>query len=429
MERNGICRRGFLWGKSMAIWMAGIDHNRAALDVRSVFSFTNKKAAQAYAHFRENPEIQGCVLISTCNRTEFWFSAADDAVCEPMTLMCEYLGVDVETYKPYFVWRSGREAVDHLFRLAAGMESKIVGEDQIITQVGDALALARENYATDHTLEVLFRLAVTAGKRVKTEVTLTTADHSVIDAALDMLAQEGIGVADRRCMVSGNGMMGRLSAQTLMDQGADVTVTVRKYHSGVVDVPFGANRISYDERYGLIPDCDMIVSATSSPNYTLTLERLEPLAIDHPIPIIDLAVPRDVEPEVAQFPWATLYDIDSFQIDIHSDKFNANLEKAETILDEEKEHFREWYEGRDIVPTIQAIKKTAGEDVLLRMTPMFKKMQFADGQKDRLEKEVEGASERMMNHLLFGLRGQLSDNTFREVLDAMTAVLHEDKND
>ena len=230
-------------------------------------------------------------------------------------------------------------------------------------------------------------------------------------------------------MVIGNGMMGRLSAQTLMDQGADVTVTVRKYHSGVVDVPFGANRISYDERYGLIPDCDMIVSATSSPNYTLTMERLEPLAIDHPIPVIDLAVPRDVEPEVAQFPWATLYDIDSFQIDIHSDKFNANLEKAETILDEEKEHFREWYEGRDIVPTIQAIKKTAGEDVLLRMTPMFKKMQFADGQRDRLEKEVEGASERMMNHLLFGLRGQLSDNTFREVLDAMTAVLHEDKND
>ena len=81
------------------------------------------------------------------------------------------------------------------------------------------------------------------------------------------------------------------------------------------------------------------------------------------------------------------------------------------------------------MPTIQAIKKTAGEDVLLRMTPMFKKMSFADGQRDRLEKEVEGASERMMNHLLFGLRGQLSDNTFREVLDAMTAVLHEDKND
>ena len=412
----------------MAILMIGIDHNKADLDVRSVFSFTSKKMADALDFFMGQKGVEGTVMISTCNRMELWLSTSEDLLGSPVQMLCDHMEIDREQYDQYFIERENKEAVSHLFRLSAGLESKIVGEGQILTQIGDAAAFARSCYATDNTMEVLFRQAVTAGKRVRTEADLSTADRSVIHTALEMLKKEGITVEGKKCMVIGNGMMGRLSAQTLMDQGADVTVTVRKYHSGVVDVPFGANRISYDERYELIPDCDMIVSATSSPNYTLTMERLEPLAIDHPIPVIDLVVPRDVEPEVAQLSWATLYDIDSFQIDIHSDKFNANLEKAETILDEEKEHFREWYEGRDIVPTIQAIKKTAGEDVLLRMTPMFKKMQFADGQKDRLEKEVEGASERMMNHLLFGLRGQLSDNTFREVLDAMTAVLHEDKN-
>ena len=417
----------FLWGKSMAIWMAGIDHNRAALDMRSVFSFTNKKAAQAYAHFRENPEIQGCVLISTCNRMEFWISAADDAVCEPMTLLCDFLGVKAEDYMPYFVWRSDREAVDHLFRLAAGLESKIVGEDQIITQVGDALALARENYAADHTLEVLFRLAVTAGKRVKTAVTLTSADHSVIDAALDMLEQEGISAAQKRCMVIGNGMMGRLSAQALLDRGADVTVTVRQYRSGIVDIPFGCKRINYDERLTLLPDCELVVSATSSPNYTLEARRLAPLKVEKPIVFIDLAVPRDIEAAVGELPWATLYDIDAFHIDPASERLKEGMRQAQAILDEEEERFYAWYEGRDYAQRILRLKRIAGADVSARMSPALRRAVAGETERGQLRGEVEGASERMMNRLLFGLRSRLSDAAFRDCLDAMEQIFAENR--
>ena len=92
----------------MAIWMTGIDHTRAALDVRSVFSFTNKKAEQAYAHFRENPKIAGCVIISTCNRMEFWLSAAEDSALSPLSLLCGFLGVDEAQYAPYFALRRDR---------------------------------------------------------------------------------------------------------------------------------------------------------------------------------------------------------------------------------------------------------------------------------------------------------------------------------
>ena len=411
----------------MTIWMAGIDHNRAALDVRSVFSFTNKKAAQAYGHFRENPEIQGCVLISTCNRMEFWISAADDAVCEPVTLLCEYLGVETDTYMPYFVWRSGREAVDHLFRLAAGMESRIVGEDQIITQVGDALSLARENYAADHTLEVLFRLAVTAGKRVKTEVTLTTADHSVIHTALRELEQKGFHPEGKRCMVIGNGMMGRVSAQALLDRNADVTVTVRQYRSGIVDIPYGCRRINYDERLDLLPECELVVSATSSPNYTLEADRLAPLQVDHPVTFIDLAVPRDIETGVGDLPWATLYDIDSFHIDRESRRLKEALEQAQAILNEEEERFYTWYEGRDYTRRILELKQLAGKDVSARMTPALRRSMAGEPERAALRGEVEGASQRMMNRLLFGLRSRLSDEAFRDCLDAMEQIFTERK--
>ena len=407
----------------MAIWMAGIDHNKADLDVRSVFSFTSKRMALAYETFMDMDEVNGCVMISTCNRMEIWFSVKHTATFSPVKLLCDHVEVDAEKYSPYFVEREDSEAVDHLFRLAAGLESKIVGEDQIITQVGDAVAFARSCYATDNTLEVLFRQAITAGKRVRTETDLSTADRSVIHTALRMLSEEGITVEGKKCMVIGNGMMGKLSAQTLMDYGADVTVTVRKYHSGVVDIPFGCKRIDYDERYGLLPECDILVSATSSPNYTVTLEKINQLNVDHMIPMIDLAVPRDIEPEAATLSWVTLYDIDSFHIDVQSEKFKQNLIKAEAILQEVKADFYEWYQGRDVVPVIQTLKKKAGSDVSARMTPYMKHVPLESNEKEQLIGEVEGASERMVNHLLFGLRAKLPEKTFREVLDAMEELL------
>ena len=323
----------------MSVWMAGVDHTKADLDVRSVFSFTNKRIAQAYVDLKDTEGLEGCILMSTCNRMEIWFSVSPRASFDPVALLCEYIGVRTERYASYFIVRKGREAVDHLFRVAAGMESRIVGEDQIITQVGDALAFARSCYATDHTLEVLFRLAVTAAKRVKTESSISSNDQSVIHSALRNLRSEGIDVAGKRCMVIGNGMMGRISAQALMDAGADVTVTVREYHSGVVDIPPGAKRIGYKSRFDFLPGCDFVVSATTSPNYTLALGDLSPLIVEHNIYLIDLAVPRDIDPQCRALEWVTLYDIDSFGIAPMSDKLLAALEKAQGILNEEEERF------------------------------------------------------------------------------------------
>jgi glutamyl-tRNA reductase len=333
--------------------------------------------------------------------------------------------VDVEKYRPFIVERRGREAVDHLFRVAAGMESRIVGEDQIITQVGDALTLSRSCYAADHTLEVLFRLAVTAAKRVKTEASLPATDQSVIHTALRNLAEIGVSVEGRRCMVIGNGMMGRISAQALMDAGADVTVTVREYHSGVVDIPAGAKRIGYKSRFELLPQCDFVVSATTSPNYTLTVAELSPLIVEHEIFLIDLAVPRDIDPLARGLEWVTLYDIDSFHIDPMSDRLLAAMERAQLILNEEEERFYTWAEGRDFVPQIQRLKTAIGADVSARMTPVLRRAKLGEEKKHQLSREAAGASERMLNHLLFGMRSRLSDEVFRECLDAMEHVMNE----
>ncbi len=409
----------------MSIWMIGVDHNRAGIDIRSLFSFTRKRMDEAYSWFRSFPEISGNVILSTCNRMEWWLSVSVDAVFSPLELLCSFLQVEAERYADYFTFRQGAEAVDHFFRLAAGLESRIVGEDQILTQVGDALQTARAAYASDHTLEVLFRQGITAGKRVKTETRLSSADRSVIHAALDALAAGGLSFGGRKCMVIGNGMMGKLSAVALMDRGADVTVTVRQYHSGVVDIPRGCRCIGYTERYSLLPSCDLVVSATSSPNYTLRRADLGSLSPDHEIVLLDLAVPRDVEPECASLPGFTLYDVDSFRIDLKNEALLQNTAKAEAILEEVKRDFYTWYEGRDLVPRIAGLKDRAARDVSARLTQIYKGVALPQEEKELLRVEVEDAARRMLNHLLFGLRGKLPERELEDCLQAMEEIYPE----
>ena len=304
----------------MAIQMIGIDHSVAAIDIRTIFSFTQKKTVEALEIIKQEKGICGCVLLSTCNRMELWVSTEEGCVIALYELLCKIRAIHNDEYQKYFTERKEEDAVQHLFRLACGLESRILGEDQILTQVKGALVTAREHYAADNVLEVLFRMAVTAGKKVRTNVTFSTGNHSVIHRALQTLRQEGLEVKGKKCMVIGNGEMGKLAATVLQQEGTDVTVTVRQYRSGVVQIPQGCRRIDYGKRMGLISSCDFVVSATASPNYTLTKEGLQAVDLDHELILVDLAVPRDIDPEVQKLMYIRFYDIDYFKVDVLSKK-------------------------------------------------------------------------------------------------------------
>ncbi|MDO5345401.1 MAG: glutamyl-tRNA reductase [Lachnospiraceae bacterium] len=403
----------------MGIQMVGIDHSRAGIDVRSIFSFTKKGMEAAFEYLKKEAALEGCVIISTCNRMELWVSTKEEGSIPLVELLCALKKAEPERYRAYFIQREGREAVNHLFRLSCGLESRILGEDQIITQVKEALSFAREHYSTDHVLEVLFRLAVTAGKKVKTEVVLSTASQSVIHQAVDVLSRQGYEIRGKKCMVIGNGAMGKLAASTLQQQGADVTVTVRQYRSGIVDIPENCKRINYGDRMELFGQCDLVVSATSSPNFTIRAQEVREAAAGHPVLLIDLAVPRDIEPAVAQIPNMTVYDIDYFHVDVQNEQVKANIARAEHILLEQQQEFFDWYEGRDLIPRIQRIKELAAKDVDARLTRVLKGLPLDREQEELLGRQIDGAAARMMNKLLFGLKEGVSENAFRECMEAL----------
>ena len=407
----------------MSISMIGIDHSKASVDIRAKFSFTKKRAVETMKKLKEEHGILGCIILSTCNRMEVWVSTQDDKEISLYEFLCREKEVEKDGYQDYFMKRENEEAVRHLFYLTSGLKSQILAEDQIITQVKDALTLARDAYCTDNVLEVLFRMAVTAAKKVKTEVTFSRANTSVIHQAMERLRNQGFSFEGKTCMVIGNGEMGKVTALALKEAGADVTVTVRQYRSGVVNIPQGCKRINYGERMELLPDCDLVVSATASPNYTLTKENFEEIKLDAAsVVLIDLAVPRDIDPEVGKLQNVSLYDIDSFRIDAASPKLQASMQKAGEILDDQMKEFYDWFNGRDIFPRIEEIKADAVEDLNLRITKILKKTPMEQKDRESLLRAIDMAAGKVVNKMIFGLRDSLEQEAFLDCVEGLEKI-------
>ena len=403
----------------MSISMIGIDYSRAAVDIRAQYSFTKKNAVAAMEHLKEEPGIAGCIILSTCNRMEIWASTTEDWQGSLYEFLCREKGKEPAEYAQYFAERTEEEAVEHLFYLTSGLKSQILAEDQIITQVKDALSLSREAYCTDNVLEVLFRMAVTAAKKVKTKVIFSRGNSSVIHQAIHCLEEKGFSLFGKTCMVIGNGEMGKVAALALREAGAEVTVTVRQYRSGIVNIPKGCERINYGDRGEFLPQCDLVVSATASPNYTLTRELLETVPPVEHLVLIDLAVPRDIEPSAGELSGITLYDIDSFKIDAVSPKLQQSLEKAGEILQEQMEDFYNWYGGRDLIPRIQDIKAEAVQDLNLRILKILRKTPMEEKDRENLLQAIDTAAAKVVNKMMFGLKDSLEEKEFLNCVEGL----------
>ena len=248
---------------------------------------------------------------------------------------------------------------------------------------------------------------------------------SVIHQAVRCLKEQGYDMHGRTCMVIGNGEMGKVAAQTLRDAGANVTVTVRQYRSGMVSIPVGCSRIHYGERMNFLPMCDVVVSATASPNFTLREELFQGIRLEKPLMLLDLAVPRDIEPSLGNRDNITLYDMDSFRSERYSPEAMENLEKAGRIVQEQMDEFFQWLDGRDVIPRIQEIKADAVQDLNLRIDKILKNTPMASEDRDNLLKAVDTAAGKVVNKLIFGLRDSLNQDVFLECVAGLEK-LYED---
>lgn len=408
----------------MKLMMLGIDHNSAPLGVRERFSMTRMGIMSSLSRLSALDGVSGCIIISTCNRLELWVSHGSK---EPD--LVDFLSREKQVDRG-LVEKLGKvlreeRAVQHLFRLSAGLQSLIVGDDQVLTQVKDALSLARDAETADGTLEVLFRMAITSGKKVRSSVRFDKGNRSAAALAVSFFQEQGRALEGRRCLVIGNGEMGKIAATRLVEAGADVTVTVRQYRSGVVCIPKGCRRINYGERYEEIRECDFVFSATASPNVTIRRDSLLEHGYRAGLVLVDLAVPRDVEPEVAGMKGVQLYDLDSLRIGHESDALREQRRAAEEIADRHAREFFREQDGRKRLAQVRECAQCFGEETAWRMRGQIKSTPCSQEEKENLYEAARESSRRVLERCLHALQRELGDPEFAQCLDVIKAALKE----
>ncbi|XVG95130.1 glutamyl-tRNA reductase [Eubacteriales bacterium KG125] len=328
----------------MNIIMSYVDHNAASIDERELFSFTSSEASMLYDRLRKDDDVLGGVLIGTCNRTELYLSMKPGTYKDPFELICEVKKQDPKEADNIKKTLNGHDAIRHLLMVSSGTESQIWGDAQIISQVRDSVRAAREEKTTDSILNVLFRNAVSAGKKVKTHIDFKISDNSTASKAVNLLKTRG---DIQKVLIIGNGMIGRLVGEELVRNEIQGTMTLRQFKSGAINVPRRIDTVNYSERYEVISDFDAVISATMSPHFTLTYDEMKKLE-KWPKVFIDLAIPRDIDPKITEDKThkdlISYYDLDMISRDEVEETKDEQMYEISEIVREFEEEFYRWYD-------------------------------------------------------------------------------------
>ncbi|HET7696512.1 MAG TPA: glutamyl-tRNA reductase [Vicinamibacterales bacterium] len=349
----------------MRLFAVGISHRTAPVELRECLDFSRRGLDAALEALGARKLAREAVVLSTCNRAEIYATASSDAAAESCgRFIADYHGVPWDAVAPHVVMYRGSEAADHLFRVAAGLDSLVVGEPQILGQVKSAYAAAAGLKTTGALTNRLFTSAFTVGKRVRSETRLGEGAVSVSYAAI-ALAKKIFGeLKGLSVLVLGAGEMAKLTGVHLQAQRVkQLTVASRTLESAEsLARQLGGRAVAWDRVTDALSAADIVVTATGATEAVLTRTRVEEAMRPRrgrPLFIIDIAVPRDVEPAVAKLDQVFLYDIDDLRTIVQENlsRRATEIERAEAIVREEVDRFRAWMQSREVLPTVIALRE------------------------------------------------------------------------
>jgi glutamyl-tRNA reductase len=393
----------------------GVSHKTAPLALRERLALPEGRAAAVLAELTEHRAIQEAVAISTCNRTELHLVTGDPVAAETEALATLARQAEIrptELFGRLYALR-GREAVAHLFAVAAGLDSMIVGEAEIQGQVKRAYELALVEGATGPVSNRLFRSALAAGKRVRTETEIGRSRVSVSSVAVELAGGLLGELESRRVVVIGAGENGELTARALRERGVHtVFVANRRYDRAIgLAQRFGGAAVRFDDLPAELERADIVVSSTASPHQIVGHDALAEVAATRegrPLVLIDIAVPRDIDPAVRDLPGIALFDMDDLQRTAARNRSvrEAEAEHAGELVEEEVEAFDRWLARLDVVPTIAALRARGDaivEQVLRENESRWESLSAAD--RERLRVMARAVVSRLLHEPTLRLKG------------------------
>jgi glutamyl-tRNA reductase len=405
------------------ILVVGVSHRTADVPILERVTLGPGDLAGVLARLLAQPYLREAMVVSTCNRVEVYAVVASfhGGLSDIGTVLAERAGVPVADLADRLYAHYGGDAVRHAYRVAAGLDSMVVGESQILGQFRDAYTAAAEHGATGRMLHELAQQALRVGKRVHAETGIDQAGQSIVSAALDM-GLSGEPASGRRALVVGAGAMGALSLATLHRAGVtDLLITSRTAATAVhLAAAYGATAAPLGDLPQLLAEVDIVVSATASAGRVIT--EVPPRT--KPLIILDLAVPHDVEPAVGTHPAVTLIDIDRLR-SVGNAARVTDVAIAEDIVAAEVDAFVAWHRGSDVAPTVAALRSRADDVVAAELRRLSARTTgLSAGQRAEIAKSMHRIVQRLLHEPTVRVRqraaepgGEAYANLLRELFD------------
>ncbi|MGD9056423.1 MAG: glutamyl-tRNA reductase [Desulfobacterales bacterium] len=348
------------------IVLLGINHNTAPIEVRECIAFTEDQSKSALHSLMRKTFIKEALLFSTCNRVEVLVVTDDStrAVDETKNFIAEFNKIPLEQFESALYVHKGNEAVRHVFRVAASLDSMLVGEPQILGQIKAAYRTATEEKTSGVILNRLLHRTFFVAKKIRSETGIGDRAVSISYAAVELARKIFDVLEGKKVLLIGAGEMAELAVEHLIRCKVEqVWVANRTFENGVeLATQFNGQAIRFEEIPESLKTVDIIISSTGATEYVIRADQVKGIIRkrkNRPLFFIDIAVPRDIDPDINRLSNSYVYDIDDLKgiIDENIEDRHKEAIKGERIVDEAVIRFREWYESLDVVPTIIALRK------------------------------------------------------------------------
>jgi glutamyl-tRNA reductase len=415
----------------MNFQLIGLNHKSAPVEMRERLAIPDSRLAEALKSLVRHPGVDEGVILSTCNRVEL-MAQTGNGRANLRDFVCSYFHVEPRQFEPHLYEYREREAIRHLFRVASSLDSMVVGEPQILGQVKEAYATARAAGTVHSQLDLLLTRAFAVAKRVRTETAVGSSAVSVASVAVELAKQIFGSLKGKQVYLVGAGKMSELAARHLQAQGAaSIFVANRTYERAKqLAAKFSGEAMLFEEIYETCDRADIVITSTGSPHTIFRREHGEKFLArrkNRPMFFIDIAVPRDVDPEMNKLDGIFVYDMDDLQqsVSVHAADRKKEAERAETIIQSEVERFLSRLQTLEVVPTIvslqdhlETIRQAEIDRVRGRLGPMSPEQELA------IEALTRGIVNKVMHTPIRTLKTAAQDPEITTVIDVVRRLFN-----
>ncbi|MDE0013207.1 MAG: glutamyl-tRNA reductase [Candidatus Poribacteria bacterium] len=421
----------------------GTSHHVAPIEFREKLAFSEEQLIEFLQRLRESDQVQEAVILSTCNRVEVYALAhsvqnADAAAKMLVECLARYHQIGVDSLKKWCYLHRNLETIQHLFRVTSSLDSMVVGESQILGQVKTAYDLSRSAGGVGVVLNRLFTKAFSVGKRIRSETTITTGAVSISYAAVELAKKIFNTLQGKTVAIIGAGEMSELTAKHLVANGAsNVLVANRTYERAVkIAEKFNGTPLPYNSALDFLIDADIVISSTGAPDYLIKRQPLVDIMRKRKhryMFLIDIAVPRDIDPDVSKIDNAFLYNIDDLEAVVASNLKDRQHEavRAEQIVSEEAKRFYNQLQTFQVNPTIKALHQQFQQIADTELQACFYKATLSDQQEAAITSMTQAIVKKLLHHPMQNLRCAVNDGSIdhAQYVEALQELFALDVND